>query len=216
MMFPVLFAVLTLLFLLFFYWGTGRNKSVLTRVALWIALVSILAQSGFFQNTNTTPPRFVLVLAGNLVLVLYALRALQKSRIDLRIALGIHALRVPVELALYVLFLKGQVPEIMTFKGWNHDIWTGISAAVLLVAMVFFNFQPSKKLLLGWNIAGLLLLANIVVIAILAAPLPIQQLAFDQPNVAVLAFPYILLPSVIVPLVLVTHVVSIRQLLRKD
>ncbi|MEM9987092.1 MAG: hypothetical protein AAF804_18515, partial [Bacteroidota bacterium] len=50
-------------------------------------------------------------------------------------------------------------------------------------------------------------------IAILSAPLPFQQLAFEQPNVAVLRFPYVLLPGVVVPLVLLSHLLSLKYLL---
>ncbi|HVF96549.1 MAG TPA: hypothetical protein VM871_04480, partial [Flavisolibacter sp.] len=38
--------------------------------------------------------------------------------------------------------------------------------------------------------------------------------AFDQPNIAVLYFPFIWLPSFIVPVVLLSHLVCIRQLLK--
>jgi hypothetical protein len=41
---------------------------------------------------------------------------------------------------------------------------------------------------------------------------PFQQFAFDQPNIAVLYFPFIWLPSCVVPLVLLSHLAAIRQL----
>lgn len=58
----------------------------------------------------------------------------------------------------------------------------------------------------------LIMLTIIVSIAILSAPFPFQQLAFEQPNVAVLRFPYILLPSVIVPLVYLSHFITLKWL----
>jgi hypothetical protein len=56
------------------------------------------------------------------------------------------------------------------------------------------------------------LLINIVSNAILSAPFPFQQFAFDQPNIAVLYFPFIWLPCCVVPLVLLSHLAAIRQL----
>jgi hypothetical protein len=56
---------------------------------------------------------------------------------------------------------------------------------------------------------------NIVTIAILSAPLPFQQMGFDQPNVGVFLFPFIWLPALIVPLVLFSHLVCIYQLVRQ-
>jgi hypothetical protein len=80
----------------------------------------------------------------------------------------------------------------------------------------YFGFVKKKirrTSLLLWNFACLLLLGNIVVNAALSAPSPFQRLAFDQPNRAVLYFPFIWLPAFIVPVVLFAHLVSLRRLL---
>ncbi|HEX8427561.1 hypothetical protein [Hymenobacter sp.] len=44
-------------------------------------------------------------------------------------------------------------------------------------------------------------------------PTPLQQLAFEQPNVAVMQFPFVWLPIFVVPVVAFTHVVALRRLL---
>jgi hypothetical protein len=69
-------------------------------------------------------------------------------------------------------------------------------------------------LLIAWNLLCLGLLINIVTLAVLSAPFPFQQLAFDQPNIAVLFFPFIWLPAFVVPAVLFAHLVCLRQLFR--
>ncbi|MFY7909091.1 MAG: hypothetical protein ACOVO2_06045, partial [Emticicia sp.] len=79
---------------------------------------------------------------------------------------------------------------------------------------VFVKKTLSHKILLSWNIMCLLLLINIVFNALLASPVPFQQFAFEQPNIAILYFPYNLLPSMVVPLVLFSHLVAIRRLLK--
>lgn len=66
-----------------------------------------------------------------------------------------------------------------------------------------------------WNLICLGLLLNIVVLAILSAPSPFQILAFDQPNIAITHFPYVWLPSVVVPIVLFSHLVAIRYFYKK-
>ena len=60
------------------------------------------------------------------------------------------------------------------------------------------------------------LLANIVVNALLSTPTPIQKFAFDQPNIAILNFPFSWLPTFIVPIVLFGHLASIRQLFKQN
>ena len=104
------------------------------------------------------------------------------------------------------------IPDLMTFEGYNFDIFSGISAPVVYYA-VFTKKWVGKNGLLLWNILCLGLLINILTIAVLSAQTPIQMLAFDQPNIAVTHFPFVWLPAVIVPIVLYAHLVSIRQLL---
>ena len=58
------------------------------------------------------------------------------------------------------------------------------------------------------------LLLNIVFIAIFSAPFSFQKFAFEQPNIAVLFFPFSWLPAFIVPVVLFCHLASIRQLIK--
>jgi len=209
------FLITALLFLLFFFLGTGRNKRVLLISIIWLILISSLSQTGFFQNTNTIPPRFLIVLIGNISFIAFLYSRLKAVALEHRYAMLVHSLRIPVEITLYFLFLQKQVPEIMTFNGLNFDIIIGISALIFFILSQLFKVNLGKKTLLTWNTIGLLFLMNIVVIAILSAPLPIQQLSFQQPNIAVLSFPYILLPSFIVPIVILTHIISIKQLTKR-
>ncbi|MEP6677579.1 MAG: hypothetical protein ABJA78_20630, partial [Ferruginibacter sp.] len=125
----------------------------------------------------------------------------------------LHSLRIFVETVLLLLYIHKVVPQIMTFEGRNLDILSGISALI-----IFFLFKKANNrlFLLIWNFAGLALLINIVVIAILSAPFPFQQFGFDQPNIAILNFPFVWLPSVVVPLVLLSHLAAIRQLIVKN
>jgi hypothetical protein len=101
----------------------------------------------------------------------------------------------------------------MTFEGMNFDILSGLTAPFVYY-FGFIKKQLHTKFLIVWNILCLGLLINIVSIAILAAPTPFQKLALDQPNTAVLYFPFIWLPAIIVPLVLLSHLASLRQLLK--
>jgi hypothetical protein len=45
-------------------------------------------------------------------------------------------------------------------------------------------------------------------------PLPFQQFAEEQPNIAMLYAPYNLLPGVIVPIVMFSQLAAIRRLLK--
>ena len=101
----------------------------------------------------------------------------------------------------------------MTFEGRNFDIVAGITAPLI----AYFGLTKAKlnrQAILIWNFVCLGLLVNIVANALLSAPSPIQKFAFDQPNIAILNFPFIWLPTFIVPVVLFGHLTSIKQLIQ--
>ncbi len=100
----------------------------------------------------------------------------------------------------------------MTFEGRNFDILSGLTAPVVYW-LGFRGGKIKRPLLIIWNILALGLLINIVATAILSFPCPFQQMAFDQPNRGVLYFPFIWLPTVVVPLVLFSHLISLWRLL---
>lgn len=100
----------------------------------------------------------------------------------------------------------------MTYGGSNFDIIAGITAPIIFF-LYYKRKSISKSVLLIWNIMMLILLFNVIITAVLSAPIPFQQLAFDQPNVGVMYFPFIWLPGTIVPLVMLSHFANIRYLL---
>jgi hypothetical protein len=209
--------VLTTLFTVYiFYKAAHQSKTVLTIITGWLTIQSMISLNGFYTITDTMPPRFLLAIAPPLlfILILFATAKGRSfiDRLNMKALTLLHIVRIPVELVLWWLFVHKTIPQIMTFEGRNPDILSGITAPVVYY-FAFVHKKISNKVVLVWNIVCLLLLFNIVITAILAAPTPFQQLAFDQPNTAILYFPFIWLPCCIVPLVLFAHLVAIRRLL---
>ena len=211
----ILFGFTTILTAWLFYKATGNSKPVLLIILIWLAVQTLIAGSGFYTVTDTLPPRFLLLVLPPLI-VIAGLFMSPKGRkfidgLDLKSLTILHTIRIPVELVLFLLFTYKAVPELMTFEGRNFDILSGITAPVIFY-FAFIRKQLSLKIILIWNVICLGLLINIVGNAILSAPFPFQQFAFDQPNIAVLYFPFIWLPCCVVPLVLLSHLAAIRQL----
>lgn len=199
------FIIITFLSLILFFYGTGRDKKILFTVILWLTLVAIVSSSGYFLDTKSAPPRFLFILLPALCLSVLIYKKLIGNKTDIRYLLAIHSLRLPVELVLYQLFIRKQVPVEMTFEGWNFDIIMGLSAIVMLAYALLSGKRINTWFLLVWNFAGLAFLTTIVTIAILSSPFPFQQLAFEQANVAILQFPFVYLPACVVPLVYMSH-----------
>ncbi len=211
----VSFGITTFITVFLFYEASKRNTFVLLTILSLMLIQSILALSGFYLVEQTIPPRFALMLLPSVVLILLLFlinpgRLLIDS-LDLRILTYIHVVRIPVEFVLWSLFLNGVVPELMTFEGRNFDIIAGITAPIVYY-LYFKKRKMSQGLLLGWNILSLGLLMNIIIHGILSAPSFFQQFAFDQPNIAVLHFPFVWLPSIVVPIVMLSHFVGIVKL----
>jgi len=182
----------------------------------WCLLQSIFAYTGFYRDYQCLPPN--LLVAGvfpALLIIGIVLINPATSRSLLLIPLSrltwIHSIRIPVEFGLFWLYTQKLVPQLMTFEGYNFDILAGISAP-LVAYFGIYKKNISRRSLLIWNIISLLLLVNIICISIFSAPFPFQQLGSDQPNTAIFYFPFILLPTVIVPIVLFAHLVSIVNL----
>jgi hypothetical protein len=213
---PLLFGATTILTVFIFYKATGNARVPLLIILAWMILQSVIGGTGFYTHTDSVPPRFVLTIMPP-VLLMIILFVTKKGRtfidgLQLKALTLLHIVRIPIEIVLLCLFLQQTIPGIMTFEGRNLDILSGITAPVFYY-FVFIRRKWGRNALLVWNFICLGLLVNIVAIAILSAPFPFQQLAFEQPNTALLYFPYIWLPAIVVPLVLFAHLVAIRRLL---
>ena len=204
----LLFGLTTLLTVWLFYRAARQSKVLLVLLA-WMVVQAALGLTGFYQKTDSVPPRFPALVVPPVLLLIGLLvtdrgrQFIDSLRLD-RLTL-LHVVRIPVELVLFWLFVHKAVPEVMTFEGRNFDILSGLTAPIVY----YFGFmrpQLPRSVLLVWNLICLGLLINIVFTAALAIPSPFQQIAFDQPNVAILHFPFVWLPSVVVPIVLVSHV----------
>lgn len=209
------FIIITAITIYFFYRAANKSNAVLLIVFGWMIIQSIISINGFYFIELTKPPRFMgLVLPP--VICIIVLFISRKGRIfidelNIKWLTILHSVRILVELNLYLLFLQKSIPQIMTFEGRNFDILAGLTAPIIYY-IAFRKQTISKRLLIVWNILSLLLLINIVVIAFLSLQTPFQKFGFEQPNIALTYFPFIWLPSVVVPIVFLSHLSSLKKL----
>jgi hypothetical protein len=214
----VLFIIVTLITVYLFYRASHQSDITFIVLASWLMIQAVISLKGFYTNTDTAPPRFALAVAPAILLILL-LFSTKKGRIyidslDEQQLTYLHAVRVPVEIILFALFSHKLIPGLMTFEGRNFDIFSGITAP-LIAWLGYEKKQLSTRAILIWNFICLALVLNVVINGMLSAPSRFQQFAFDQPNTAILYFPFVWLPACIVPIVIFSHLVCIRQLLKK-
>lgn len=217
---PWTFGLTTVATLLLFYRAAKKSVPILIGLLAWLVFQAALAINNVYNSDpEAFPPAIVLfgILPAILAVALPFLIPKGRSFINNIPASRLtylHTVRIAVEIVLWWLSLQGAVPELMTFEGRNFDIVAGITAPFV----AFFGVAKrrlGKSVILAWNITCLGLLLNVVVHAFLSAPTPVQQMAFDQPNIAVLYFPFSWLPTFVVPVVLFAHLVSIRQVVMR-
>ncbi|MFY0643879.1 MAG: hypothetical protein JXR19_05380 [Bacteroidia bacterium] len=216
---PFSFLLTALLSIWLLFKAVEYKRIVVFIVLTWTILQLVLGYLGFFEEAVSKMYRLPL-LAGPPVLLIFIVLLLPSNAswlysINQEKLTRIHIVRFLVELILYGLFLQSAIPEVMTFAGRNFDILAGLTAPIVIF-MAYRKEIFKRKALLIWNLFSLLLLLNIVVTAVLAIPTPFQVFGFDQPNLAVLHFPFNLLPAVVVPIVLFAHIACIRQLWRSQ
>lgn len=183
---------------------------------LWLGATWAVAETGHLSRLDLRPPPFAgLALA---IVVLGALMAF--TRFGTRLVDGLpvvwlvaaQAFRFPLELLMHRACSEGVMPYQMSYSGWNFDIVTGITA--LPVAWALHRGLGGRRLAIAWNVLGSLLLLNIVVIAVVSAPI-IGLFGPDQLNTFVMFPPFVWLPGVMVLMAFTGHLLVARAIRRR-
>lgn len=193
-----------------------RRRRILTItvfvITAWLVITGILAIKGFFTNFAALPPRPAVLILLPLPFVLII--AFSKKATPLLKAvppqwlIAMQTFRIAVELLLFYMYTANLLPKQMTFEGGNLDILSGLLAIPAALA-ISKKYRPVLVWL--YNIAGLLLLLNILVIAVLSMPLPFRRFMVEPGAAIIGRFPFMYLPGVLVVIAYSLHIVSLRQ-----
>ncbi len=181
----------------------------------WVVLTAIVAASGWTSRFDSFPPAVMPLIAASLVtsVVLCATRFGRQAVEHWSLAgmVGFQAFRLPLELVMHRAATEGVMPSQMSFSGQNFDILTGLLAIPLAAGLTTGHL--GVKAASVWNLMGTLLLINIVSIAVLSVPGPLRAFHHQPANVWIGYFPFIWLPTFLVPLAAAGHVLIGRKLL---
>lgn len=200
---------------------TNSNPRIIAFSALglgtWLLFTAGVAYTPFLWQLDAKPPRIFLLVAPTLLgLAVFArskkagelLNALSPSWI-----VGFQAFRIAMEIILWQLFLAGIIPVQMTFEGRNFDILVGLTAPI--VAWLMARKKMPRTALIVWNWVSLAILLNIVIVAVLSTPVPFRVFMNEPANTVILSFPFVWLPTVVVPIAFLGHIASLRQILSR-
>jgi hypothetical protein len=185
-------------------------------IAIWLIYLSVLSYTEVLTDFSLPPKMPLLVVLPLIILIVISL--FKKVTTDfvtttsISWLIYIQSFRIIVELIIWGAHKQGIVPLITTFEGYNYDILVGLTAVPL--AYYAKREKISPMILLFWNIASLLILANTVRLFISSAYFPIEIGLDDHivgPEFARL--PYLLIAGFFMPLAVYIHALSIKQLI---
>ena len=180
----------------------------------WLLVPAILAARGALDRWTPMPAPPLVVIGlltlATLGLALSPFGGKVARKFTLAALVGFQFFRVPLELLLNRLGHEGLLPMAMTLHGRNFDIVSGILAA--LVAMYWLGGGRSRAAVAVWNVIGVVLLVNVVVVAVRLTP---AFGAAETANVLPALFPWVWLPTFLVQAALFGHVVVFRALARR-
>jgi hypothetical protein len=193
----------------------GLPVVVASMLAAWYGIAMAIAGAGGFE---TTPGRFPTVIVAALlplVLGLGAFVLIQPIRAALSepevqpFLIAMQTYRV-VGIGFLVLALAGELPAILGVPAGLGDLLIGLTAPGAAAALKRGN--TSRAIL--WNVMGLLDLAVAVTLAVGTGLSPLEFIQ-ASPSSAVLSLaPLVVVPSFLVPLDIMLHVISLTGLLR--
>lgn len=167
---------------------------------VWFVAALALVASG--RLAALRPPGPQLILAGATVTLLLAGSLIPRFRIwragiNLRQLVALHITRV-VGIWFLVAYARGELPYAFAVPGGWGDIV--VAAGALVLVLFVPNLVAQRTWLLAWNLLGFLDLLYVVGTA--------TRLARQSPDSmrALLEFPLGLVPTFLVPLLLVSHV----------
>lgn len=220
LLFIAITAFLAVIFHLGFVRIFGKKKGLVFTGLLLLVLgaEALLAFSGAFANFDSTPPRIMVIVAPWFLVSLFLLfhprtgkwiKALPAAALN-----GVQVYRIPVEIVLWLLYTEHILPVQMTFEGRNLDIISGILGG-LVGFLAWRGVTLSRMNYLMWNLLGIGLLFNILIVAVLSTPSPLRYFMNDPANTIIAGWPYVWLPGFVAPAAFLLHVLAIRKALQE-
>jgi hypothetical protein len=186
------------------------RKLVTCLLALWFFAALLLGASSWFSVASA--PMVAVTVWGLTGLALLACWKIPSVRawsfaVDLRVLIALHLIRFIAGICLLLDSRAGKLSSVFAQLAGPGDIIVAIAAAIILAVPSRFR---SRGLVFMWNLIGLVDILLVVADALIIG-------LHDWPSMAPLReLPLSLLPTFVVPLVIVSHVLIFVRLARPD
>ena len=180
-------------------------------VFVWLAVAVVVGATGALRRSPVPPPAIAVSLT---IATLLVIRVSRRARTGVQqVGPGpfvlFHLVRIAAGAYFLVLGARGVLPrEFTTPAGWG-DILVGIAALWVLLRCVPVRSSWQRIAFLVWNVAGLLDILGVVGNAV---RLYVRNPSFVDPF---MSLPLAILPTFVVPIVIVSHVLLFAWVRRK-
>ncbi|MFF2550424.1 hypothetical protein ACFVUS_05455 [Nocardia sp. NPDC058058] len=184
--------------------------------AAWALVIALLANAGAFRLTpHTANPLIGVAALGGTAIALGCTgipaitRILSDPAAPWRLTAP-HILRVTGGTVFLTAFALGSLPAIFALPAGLGDLGIGLEAIVL--SRMLRRGSVGRGALLWFNILGTLDLVTAMTLGFLAAPGPTRIITVTPTTAANGLLPLVLIPTVIVPIMLTLHIVSLSKM----
>jgi hypothetical protein len=189
------------------------GRRVGAALAAWFLLLAMSTVSGLYLDAQS--PRFLFYAVPALLAVVALLRARWLAETVKALPLfwipALQALRLGGGTSIYAAWAVGLAPWGFARTAGAGDILIGLGAIVVALALAR-GLEGARVAALVWNALGLLDVLDTLFRAATSAPGALR-LFFEEPaNRIPAVFPFVYLPGFIVPLTILLHLLSLRQL----
>jgi hypothetical protein len=194
----------------------GRTVRATAAVLIgWFVVAVVLALLGIYRGAGD---RFPTIEIGIVIPILFGYLIIRRWSAVSRLidatpwhwVIAVQSFRVEGVIFL-ILYASNSLPGLFALPAGVGDVVTGLLAAAI-GARVVAGQQIRLRTALLWNVFGIIDLIVALATGFLTSPSPLQRFAFDQPNELISAFPLVLIPTFLVPLAILLHIISLLQL----
>jgi hypothetical protein len=181
-------------------------------IVVWLFVADVLARADVYAPGAGLGPFPIAVAVPVAIGVGYVLLSRRVAAVldamPLSWLVGLQVYRL-LGFVFLVQLARGLAPAVFAIPAGLGDVLTGVFA--LPVAMAVAREQPgAERSAVLWNVFGILDFVVAMTIGVLSTEGPLQMLAFEHPNR--LTYPLVLIPTFAVPLSLILHAASLRQI----
>lgn len=185
-------------------------------LAAWFLFLAMTTVSGVYLDARSPRPALYVLPAFLAVVGLFRAAWLRDGvqAMPTWWIPALQALRLGGGASLFAAWAIGLAPWGLARTAGIGDLLVGVTAAAVALALAR-GARGSRAFGLAWNVLGLGDILHTLFRAAASAPGP-QRLLFEEPaNRIPAVFPFVYLPGFIVPLTVLLHLLSLRQLLAR-